>query len=422
MASVEQILLEQMADKLDQVGTIVGDKGEKGDKGERGERGPEGPEGPRGPKGEPGKDGKDGRAGKDGAQGPKGAKGDKGDRGERGPAGAVPQADSNPRLKLRDEGSFLGRTNELDFTGAGVTLTKADKGIVTVSIPGGGGAGGAPSGAAGGVLSGTYPDPGFAVDMATQAELNTAVGNAVNDGDTAGGVLAGTYPNPSFASDMATQAELDAHVNDTSDAHDATAISFAPAGTIAATTVQAAIEEVASEAGGGGSGDLVRLAGSQSTINVVNTTTETDLISQALTAGEPAVGDEYHLSAVGDIVNNSGSSVNYRFRFKLGATTILDTTDIAIATSANAREWTLSVVMYIVSGTAQRVQANLSISAPGTANWTTNNSNTFDGPGYGTGAEDTSSAKTAAFTVTMGTAAVAADCDIHAWGLKRVVG
>lgn len=42
------------------------------------------------------------------------------------------------------------------------------------------------------------------------------------------------------------------HLADTTDAHDATAISFSPAGTIAATTVQAAIEEVASEAGGGG--------------------------------------------------------------------------------------------------------------------------------------------------------------------------
>lgn len=40
---------------------------------------------------------------------------------------------------------------------------------------GAGGGGGPPTGAAGGVLSGTYPDPGFAVDMATQSELDSAV-------------------------------------------------------------------------------------------------------------------------------------------------------------------------------------------------------------------------------------------------------
>lgn len=84
------------------------------------------------------------------------------------------------------------------------------------------------------------------------AEGDTRLTNARTPTGAAGGVLGGTYPDPSFAADMATQAELDAHINDTSAAHAASAIAFTPAGTIAATTVQAAIEEVASEAGGGG--------------------------------------------------------------------------------------------------------------------------------------------------------------------------
>jgi hypothetical protein len=50
-----------------------------------------------------------------------------------------------------------------------------------------------------------------------------------------------------------TEITDESHRADTADAHDASAISFTPAGTIAATDVQAAIEEVAAEAGGGGS-------------------------------------------------------------------------------------------------------------------------------------------------------------------------
>ncbi len=87
-----------------------------------------------------------------------------------------------------------------------------------------------------------------ALDELATEKANSA--DVVSDGDTAGGVLSGTYPNPGFAEDMATQVELYAHINVAS-AHHASTVPFAPNGSISATTVQAAIQEVRDEAGAG---------------------------------------------------------------------------------------------------------------------------------------------------------------------------
>jgi hypothetical protein len=89
--------------------------------------------------------------------------------------------------------------------------------------------GGAPSGAAGGELSGTYPNP--SVESSHSGSTHAAT---------------------QAAAESTAAAALDDHIDDATGAHAATAIAFTPAGTIAATTVQAAIEEVAAEAGGGG--------------------------------------------------------------------------------------------------------------------------------------------------------------------------
>jgi hypothetical protein len=91
-----------------------------------------------------------------------------------------------------------------------VEVSQIEQTVEVVGPGTGNGGGGAPSGPAGGVLGGTYPDPDFAVDMATQAELDAHAAADVMGGDAAGGVLSGTYPDPGFAVDMATQAELDA--------------------------------------------------------------------------------------------------------------------------------------------------------------------------------------------------------------------
>ena len=83
-------------------------------------------------------------------------------------------------------------------------------------------------------------------------------------------------------SEKASAASLTDHLNDTSDAHDASAISFSPTGTVAATDVQAAIAEVASEAASGGSlptmSQLQAFAAYSSNVTTVSGGSNNDMI------------------------------------------------------------------------------------------------------------------------------------------------
>lgn len=56
-----------------------------------------------------------------------------------------------------------------------VDLSGAQVVAFSDTAPGGNVGGGAPSGPAGGVLSGSYPDPGFAQPMASSTDLSTHV-------------------------------------------------------------------------------------------------------------------------------------------------------------------------------------------------------------------------------------------------------
>lgn len=111
---------------------------------------------------------------------------------------------------------------------------------------------------------------------------------------------------PDLSASYEAAGATSAHTGDTSDAHDASAISFNPAGTIAATDVQAAIEEVAAEASGASFATPAIVLGTAAAAGAASTVIRSDSTIVAFDATAPTT------QAFGDAAAAGSAAVSAR--------------------------------------------------------------------------------------------------------------
>lgn len=99
--------------------------------------------------------------------------------------------------------------------------------------------------------------------------------------------------------------------------------------------------------------------------DVVNTTSETDLLNGEITLAAGAMGTARacHASLLGDYLNNTGATLTTTIRVKFGGTTVFQD-DLQTSASANRRAWRIELdIGNLGSGTAQFTEGRLELSA-----------------------------------------------------------
>ena len=148
----------------------------------------------------------------------------------------------------------------------------------------------------------------------------------------------------------------------------------------------------------------------------VQGTTETALWSKVLAGNYLSTDRTLVVVITGDFLNSSGGGLTVRFRFKLGATTMVDTGAIAIASNAARQPLRIEFDLTNLGATnSQELEGYIGLSknSSGAAFTTGLGNATTQDPTWrfeGVAAEDTTSAKTLQVTVELGSTSASLSC------------
>lgn len=246
-----------------------------------------------------------------------------------------------------------------------------------------------PAGLAGSALATKVAGIEALADVTDATNVDAA--GAVMNTDTSTAAMQFVVDEDTMTSDSATKvptqqstkAYVDAHLNDTADAHDASAISIVDAGArFAGTDVETALGEAYDQAANAyvdlpsledgdhvsftqaGSppsetltpvvNNLVRIVGTRGNgSNVTATTTATELLSSTFipAADSIAVGDHLVFEAWGTVLNNTGGNDTVTFRVRCGTSNFSNSSAVTLSTSTAVRYWRVVGRYYVFSST-----------------------------------------------------------------------